>query len=98
VTLDFFEFFAGPVQADIRQFDYTRGDAGFAADLATLVDLVATGRLHPELGLVRRWTETPAAIEALRARRVRGNAVLVVDPTTTPITTPITSTDPQEER
>jgi NADPH:quinone reductase-like Zn-dependent oxidoreductase len=94
VTLDFFEFFAGPVQADIRQFDYTRGDAGFAADLATLVDLVATGRLHPELGLVRRWTETPAAIEALRARRVRGNAVLVVDPTTTPIT----STDPQEER
>ena len=80
VTLDFFDFFDGPVQADIRQFDYTRGQPGYADDLATLLDLVAGGRLHPELGMVRPWTDTPAAIEALRARRVRGNVVLTIDP------------------
>jgi NADPH:quinone reductase-like Zn-dependent oxidoreductase len=78
VTLDFFGFFDGPAQADIRHVDYTHGDLGYGADLATLVDLVTTDRLHPELGLVRPWTETPSAIEALRARRVRGNVVLVV--------------------
>ena len=81
VTLDFFDFFDGPAQANIRQFDYTRdGGSGYGADLATLVDLVENGRLHPELGLVRPWAETQSAIEALRGRRVRGNVVLVVDP------------------
>ena len=66
--------------ADIRHFDYTRGGTGYADDLATLVDLVASGRLHPELGMVRPWTDTRAAIEALRVRRVRGNVVLALDP------------------
>ncbi len=80
VTLDFFEFFEGPAQASIRQFDYTRGADGYGDDLAVLVDLVAHGRLHPELGLVTAWDGAPAAIEALRARRVRGNVVLTVTP------------------
>jgi hypothetical protein len=62
--------------------DYTRGDRTFGADL---VDLVGRGRLHPELGLVRPWTETPYAITELRARRVRGNAVLL---TAAPAATP----------
>jgi NADPH2:quinone reductase len=85
VTLDFFAFFAGPDQACIRHIDYTRGDRDYGADLATLVDLVARGRLHPELGLVRPWTETPQAIAELRGRRVRGNAVLTLDrPSTVP--------------
>jgi NADPH2:quinone reductase len=77
-SVDFFDFFDGPVQATVQHFDYTYGRSGYGEDLATLVDLVATGRLHPELGLVRDWTETPSAIEALRARQVRGNVVLVV--------------------
>jgi hypothetical protein len=47
--------------------------------------LVGRGRLHPELGLVRPWTETPYAITELRARRVRGNAVL---PTAAPAAAP----------
>lgn len=49
----------------------TRGD-----DLAALVALVSDGRLRPLLGMVRDWTETHAALEALRERRVRGKAVL----------------------
>ena len=80
-TLDFFEFFDGPVQASITHFDYTRGDhgvEGFGSDLATLVRLVATDRLHPELGTVRPWTETPDVIADLRERRIRGKAVLVL--------------------
>jgi NADPH2:quinone reductase len=79
VTLNFFEFFDGPTQASVRHFDYTRGDTGYGPDLVILADLVANRRLHPELGLVRPWTETPRSIETLRSRRVRGNAVLVIN-------------------
>lgn len=85
-TLDFFDFFDGPVQASMVHFDYTRGDhavEGFGSDLATLVRLVATDRLHPELGTVRPWTETPDVIARLRERRIRGKAVLTLpDPPT----------------
>jgi NADPH2:quinone reductase len=49
----------------------TRGE-----DLMTLVQLVADGRLRPLLGMIRDWSETPAALEALRQRQVRGKAVL----------------------
>ena len=78
--LDFFDFWKGPVQATITHFDYTRADRTYGEDLATLVHLVATDRLHPEVGLVRPWTETPEVISLLRSRQVRGNAVLTVPP------------------
>jgi NADPH:quinone reductase len=77
-TIDFFEFWKGPVQATITHFDYTRGDRTYGEDLATLVHLVATDRLHPELGVVRPWAETPEVIAMLRSRQVRGNAVLTL--------------------
>ena len=78
VLLNFFDFFAGPADGRIRHFDYTRGASGFAADLATLIRLVAEGRLHPEIGVRRPWTETAQVLADLRARRIRGNAVLIV--------------------
>ncbi|MFE6765516.1 zinc-binding dehydrogenase [Streptomyces sp. NPDC057689] len=78
VTLDFFDFFKGPAQARIAHFDYTRADTAYADDLATLVRLVAGGRLHPEIGSVRDWSRTADVVADLRARRVRGNAVLTV--------------------
>ncbi|MEV5277402.1 zinc-binding dehydrogenase [Streptomyces sp. NPDC051994] len=78
VTLDFFDFFKGPNQARIAHFDYTTSDRTYGADLATLVRLVATGRLHPEIGSVRDWSRTAEVIADLRARKVRGNAVLTV--------------------
>jgi NADPH:quinone reductase len=59
-------------------FSYWRSGASDADDLATLVRLVAGGRLHPEIGLQADWHETPAALVALRERRVRGNAVLTI--------------------
>ncbi|HEX6697747.1 MAG TPA: zinc-binding dehydrogenase [Solirubrobacteraceae bacterium] len=64
--------------ASIELFIYWRAGASDADDLATLVRLVAGGHLHPEVGLVADWRETPDALIALRDRQVRGNAVLTV--------------------
>ncbi|QFZ21510.1 zinc-binding dehydrogenase [Saccharothrix syringae] len=76
VALDFFDFFAGPDNATIRHFHYE--GAPYADDLATLVRLVAGGRLHPEVGRVAGWGSTADALVDLRERRVRGRAVLTV--------------------
>jgi NADPH:quinone reductase-like Zn-dependent oxidoreductase len=77
-TVDFFDW-SGGSSATIRKFDYTAGEVSVADDLATLVRLVATGRLHPEIDTVRDWRETPEVLKALVAREIRGNAVLRVD-------------------
>lgn len=49
-----------------------------ADDLATLVRLVDRGHLHPEIGRTDPWHNTPAVLDALLARQIRGNAVLEV--------------------
>lgn len=78
VTLDFFDFFAGPESATIRHFHYADSDSTYAQDLKTLVRLVSSDRLHPEIGLVADWTETAEVLVLLRDRGVRGNAVLTI--------------------
>jgi NADPH2:quinone reductase len=78
VTLNFFDFFKGSNQARIAHFDYTSSDTSYASDLAALVRLVEAGRLHPEIGSVRDWSRTAEVIADLRARKVRGNAVLTL--------------------
>lgn len=50
-----------------------------ASDLARLAELVAAGRLDPQIDVVRSWHEAGEAIEALLGRRVAGKAVLTVD-------------------
>ena len=57
---------------------YTSGP-GLGADLAFLVDLVASGRLHPNVGTPWSWREAPAALAALRDRGVNGKAILSID-------------------
>ena len=79
-TVDFFSFFDGPVQAGIKHFDYARSDRSYGDDLRELVGLVESGRLHPEIGVVRPWTQSAQVIADLRGRRIRGNAVVVVTP------------------
>ncbi|MCX4775715.1 zinc-binding dehydrogenase [Streptomyces sp. NBC_01264] len=74
VTLDFFDFFAGPEGASIRHFHYA--GAPYGEDLATLVRLVDQGRLHPEIGRVEDWARTSRTLVDLRERRIRGKAVL----------------------
>ncbi|NUS05846.1 MAG: zinc-binding dehydrogenase, partial [Nonomuraea sp.] len=51
-TFSFFEFFAGPESGTIRHFHYADSDEPYGPDLRTLVRLVDTGRLHPEISRV----------------------------------------------
>jgi NADPH2:quinone reductase len=77
-TLDFSSAVSTAPYASVQPWTYWRTGASDADDLATLVRLVASGHLHPEIGLLADWHETPEALIALRDRRVRGNAVLTV--------------------
>ncbi|GEL23730.1 oxidoreductase [Pseudonocardia sulfidoxydans NBRC 16205] len=79
VTLDFFDW-SGAESGTLRKFSYADSDRGEDEDLATLVRLVQAGRLHPEIGDVRPWSDTCAALTDLVARKIRGNVVLTVDP------------------
>jgi NADPH:quinone reductase-like Zn-dependent oxidoreductase len=72
------DFFAVPGCVAIRRFAYWPHDEPDRIDLATLVELVAAGRLHPEIGLQADWRDTPAALIALRDHRIRGNAILTM--------------------
>jgi NADPH:quinone reductase len=55
--LNFFDFFA-QTGATIRHFDHDDSTVPDSRDLATLVRLVASDRLHPEIGVVADWTQT----------------------------------------
>ncbi|WP_326638884.1 zinc-binding dehydrogenase [Nonomuraea fuscirosea] len=50
-------------------------------DLATLLDLVAGGRLSPEVDWRGSWRRVAEAAQALLDRRIAGKAVLDLDPT-----------------
>ena len=78
VTLDFFDWIDGTVGATIEAFHYEISDRTNSADLATLVRLITEGRLHPEIGEMLPWQDTARVVEDIRARRLRGNAVLEV--------------------
>lgn len=77
-TVDFFDFFAGPMSATVKHVAYADHDGPVGRDLATLVRLVAEGRLHPEIGRIADWSHTAEALTDLRDRRIRGKAVLTV--------------------
>ncbi|MFF7976060.1 zinc-binding dehydrogenase [Streptomyces sp. NPDC007905] len=78
LTLAFFDFFNGPESGSIQHFSYTDSDVPDGQDLATLVRLVAEGRLHPEIGRQEDWKATGQVVQDVRERRVRGKAVLTV--------------------
>ncbi len=48
-------------------------------DLKRLADLIAAGKLDPQIDLTLSWSDAGQAIEALLDRRVNGKAVLTVD-------------------
>jgi NADPH:quinone reductase len=50
-----------------------------SADLRRLAELIAAGRLDPQIDLSASWKDAAVAIEALLDRRVAGKAVLRVD-------------------
>jgi NADPH:quinone reductase len=77
-TLSFFDLRDHPGSVTIRQFAYYDCETPYGEDLAILVRLVATGRLHPEIGRVADWSDTATVLTDLDQRRIRGNAVLTV--------------------
>lgn len=76
------ELFARAPRAKLYGFyvfdiiDHTRSGA---TDLRRLADLVAAGRLDPQIDLTMSWHDAGQAIEALLDRRVNGKAVLTLD-------------------
>ena len=50
-----------------------------SSDLTRLAQLVAAGKLDPQIDLTLTWSEAGQAIEALLDRRVNGKAVLRID-------------------
>jgi NADPH2:quinone reductase len=77
--LDFFAVMSGPADVAILSFVYWLEADRDPEDLATLVDLVAGGTLHPEIGQTADWSSTPRVLAAVRDRQVLGNAVLTVN-------------------
>jgi NADPH:quinone reductase len=77
-TLSFFDIRDGPGSVTIRQFSYYDFDTPYGEDLAILVRLVTTGRLHPEIGRLADWSDTATTLTDLYRRRIRGNAVLTI--------------------
>jgi NADPH:quinone reductase-like Zn-dependent oxidoreductase len=75
--LDYFDW-DGALSVTIRKSNYLDSTHTEAEDLATLVRLVAAGRLHAEIGRVDDWSGTGDAIAALLNREVRGNVVLTI--------------------
>jgi NADPH:quinone reductase-like Zn-dependent oxidoreductase len=76
--LAFFDFGQAPLGRLIGFFIYATGEETFGEDLAVLAGLVADGRLRVEKGVERDWSETRAAVQALRDRQVAGKVVLTV--------------------
>ncbi len=58
------------------EYEHTRSGA---ADLRRLANLLAAGRLDPQIDMTVSWHEAGRAIEALLERRVNGKAVLRID-------------------
>jgi NADPH2:quinone reductase len=75
--LAFYDFRAATPGGRLQAFFvYRTGEETFGEDLATLAGFVADGRLAPQLGVVRDWSETIDAVSAFRARQVTGKLVL----------------------
>jgi NADPH2:quinone reductase len=77
-TLDFIAFF-GHEEATVRTYFSARHEAGAGQHLQMLLDLVAAGRLHVEIGFRGNWDELNDALAGLTERRFAGKAVLTID-------------------
>ena len=78
--ISFGDFWGRPEAQIVAFFVYESGEPPpFGDDLEALADMVASGSLHPAVGLEAPWSEANAALAALSAREVNGKAVLIVD-------------------
>ena len=71
--------FFGHENASIRTFFSYAQASPIDQDLRLLLRMLADGSLHSEIGVERSWRELAETLEDLRAGRVGGKAVLLVD-------------------
>jgi NADPH:quinone reductase len=77
-TRELFSRAPGTVLHGLYIFDELDHTRSASRDLRRLADLVAAGRLDPQVGLTLPWTEAADAIRALLDRKVAGKAVLTL--------------------
>jgi NADPH:quinone reductase-like Zn-dependent oxidoreductase len=76
------DFYRGAPGASLRAFmlfDELRYTQSGSADLSALAQLVADGKLDPQIDLETSWESYAEAVQALIDRTVAGKAVLHVD-------------------
>ena len=76
--VSFRQFVPGHEGARLQTFAYYTSGSGIGADIATLLALVAAGRLETRVALTVPWTDIAQALDALRQRSFSGKAVLTM--------------------
>ena len=74
----FRQFVPGHEGAKLQTFAYYNSGSGIGADIASLLTLVAAGRLETRVALTIPWTDLAQALDALRQRSFSGKAVLTI--------------------
>ncbi|TIU28477.1 MAG: oxidoreductase, partial [Mesorhizobium sp.] len=74
----FRQFVPGHEGARLQTFAYYTSGSAIGADIASLIALVAAGRLETRIVLTVPWTEIAQALDALRQRSISGKAVLTI--------------------
>ncbi|RUW58171.1 zinc-binding dehydrogenase [Mesorhizobium sp. M7A.F.Ca.US.008.03.1.1] len=64
--------------ARLQTFAYYTSGPGIGEDIASLLALVAAGRLETRVALTAPWTDIAQALDALRQRSFSGKAVLTI--------------------
>ncbi|WP_369356804.1 zinc-binding alcohol dehydrogenase family protein [Streptomyces sp. cg2] len=78
VKIDYFDLIGGPRGVTVRQFLWAAPGYSDAEDLREIVGMVQGRTLRPTVGSVRDWSEISASLAEIRARRIRGKAVVTV--------------------
>ncbi|UVK47431.1 zinc-binding dehydrogenase [Mesorhizobium sp. AR07] len=76
--IGFRQFVPGHEGAKLQTFAYYTSGSGIGADIASLLALVAAGRLETRVALTMPWTDIAQALDALRQRSFSGKAVLTI--------------------
>jgi NADPH:quinone reductase-like Zn-dependent oxidoreductase len=74
----FRQFVPGHEGARLQTFAYYTSGSAIGADIASLLALVAAGRLETRVAMTAPWTDIAQALDALRQRSFSGKAVLTM--------------------
>jgi NADPH2:quinone reductase len=76
--LSFWDFAGAPLAKVSGFFIFKTDVSTFHEDLGLLATMVGDGRLQPQVGDARDWSEAPAAVAGLRERRATGKVVCLI--------------------